>query len=81
MRKIISQREARRLQKKLTILQEHEWSRARAWSSAYPGGVQIDTLTVLKEEHTAIQTAWMLGHAVIVKPDKPNVIYVYAVKP
>ena len=78
---MISQREARRMKKRLAELEARDSARARHWSSEYPGGVNIDTLTVHGVEYVAIKTAWMLGHAVIVKPVRTNEVQVFAVKP
>ncbi len=77
----ISQREARRLKKRVEELELRDRARARHWSSEYPGGAHIDTLTVAGVEYVAIKTAWMLGYAVIVKPSRTNEVQVFAVKP
>lgn len=64
----VSQREARRLRKRVAELEQEESRRRRAWASDYPGGVQI---TSTKWESagstvpTAISTARKLGHAVV----------------
>jgi hypothetical protein len=80
MRPVISQREARRLKRRVEQLEERERSRMRNWSSEYPGGTHIDTLTIAGVEYVAIKTAWMLGHPVIVKPSRTNEVMVYAVR-
>ena len=41
----ISQREARRLLKRVTELERKESTRANAWVSDWPGGVHIATVT------------------------------------
>ena len=81
MRRNISQRDARAMRKKLAALESRDAARARSWSSEYPGGTHIDTLAVQGVEYVAIKTAWMLGHAVIVKPTRTNEVQVFAVRP
>lgn len=77
----ISQRRARKAIKELEALRAHNSSRARYWSSEYPGGTHIVTITVQGVEYVAIKTAWMLGHACVVKPSKLNEVQVFAVRP
>ena len=42
-------------------------ARDRCWSSDYPGGVNIDTLTVNDCEWHIVATAQKLGHACVVR--------------
>jgi len=76
----ISQREARRLRKRVDELERRDEARRRAWSGEYPGGVHIDTLTVAGVEYVAIKTAWSLGYYVVVKPSRTNEVQVFAVR-
>lgn len=68
MRKKISQREARRLRKRVQVLQEAENARRRTWAQDYPGGVEIARTEWQTHEAipTAVRTARKLGHAVVV---------------
>lgn len=63
----ISQREARRLRRRVQELEERERKRRRVWGQEYFGGVQI-TSAVWSTDMTvpvAIRTARKLGHAVV----------------
>ena len=62
----ISQREARRLWKRLGELEHERDLQRNAWASEYPGGVNIDTFDVDATTHARILTARKLGHAVVV---------------
>lgn len=68
MTKQISQREARRLRKRVEELELQEDRRRRAWSQEWFGGVNIATaeFNALDRIPVAIRTARMLGHAVVV---------------
>jgi hypothetical protein len=77
----ISQREARRLKKRVEELENRAYRNNRHWSSEYPGGVHIDTIRVTNAEACIIETAIKLGHAVIVKSAGNDQIHVYGVKP
>ena len=76
----ISQREARRLRKRVHELEQQEFTRNRSWSSEYPGGVHLDTITVRVEEWWTVKTAVALGHAVVVKPDSDKKLRVYGMR-
>lgn len=70
--KRISQREARRLRKRVAELEGHEEHRRRAWGQEWFGGVNIVSATYpnsYDQVPTAIRTARKLGHAVIVLGD------------
>lgn len=63
----ISQREARRLKRRVVDLERAECARLNLWNREYPGGVQLCTL-ILSPEHAAVlKTAQKLGHYVVVK--------------
>lgn len=79
-RRVISQREARRLQKRVSELEQAEFLRTRTWASEYPGGVNIDTINVNATEWAICNTARRLGHAVVVLCDKENYLRLMAVK-
>jgi len=68
MRKMISQREAHRLRKRVQQLEEAENVRRRVWASEYPGGTHIVTWTLQANDPqaVAIRTARTLRHAVVV---------------
>ena len=63
----ISQREAQRMRKELRELHERAAERQRSWSSDWPGGVNIDTITVNDVEWYIVQTAQKLGCAVVAR--------------
>ena len=62
----ISQREARRLRKRVAELEQADAGRRNRWAADYPGGVNIDTIAVTETEWHVVQTARLLGHAVVV---------------
>lgn len=64
----ISQREARRLRRRVQQLETAEIKRRSAWSSEYPGGVNICNILYSQDDFhaVAIRTARKLGHAVVV---------------
>lgn len=76
----ISQREARKLQKRVRELEQRENSRFARWSSDYVGGTNICTqhVEVNGLVHVAIKTARILKHAVIVTTDDAGRVYFYA---
>lgn len=76
----ISQREAHRLKKRVDFLEDQERGRNKAWSSDYPGGVHLDTLTVSGEAWWVVNTAVKLGHAVVLKPDGDKKMRVYGMR-
>lgn len=67
----ISQREARRLQKRVARLETILKSQRRQYVATYPGGVNIATLDLSGDMRTygAIRTARLLGHAVVMVSD------------
>lgn len=79
--KKISQREARRLRKRVAKLEREKMLNASAWCREYIGGVNIDTITVHSTDWAIISTARKLGHAVVVLPGDNSSLLVYAVRP
>lgn len=71
----ISQREARRLRKKLGEMERAEEARRRSWASDYPGGVNFTVSQPNETVIAAIKTARMLGHAVVVTLNGSTVLY------
>ena len=68
----ISQREARRLQKRVSELMQQEADRRRAWAQEWFGGVNIATIKYDDPYHSvpvSVRTARKLGHAVVVVGD------------
>lgn len=71
----ISQREARRLRKRVEELERERDQQRNAWATDYFGGTHIATLDVenLTAELSAINTARRLRHAVVVTTDGPRI--------
>jgi hypothetical protein len=63
----ISQREARRLQKRVADLERQIKGQRARWSADYVGGVEVYRITLDRSSHapTAIRTARRVGHAVV----------------
>lgn len=81
-RKGVSQREARRLQKRVRELESQHDALLRGWGAEYPG-THIDTLTVNDVEAAILRTAWNLKHPIVLRPsgrDRDREFYVYAVR-
>lgn len=76
----ISQREARRLRKRVQELEDREEARLRSWSKDYPGGTHIATVALDPNGAilAAIETALTLRHGVVAATDNGNV-YFYAI--
>ena len=65
----ISQREARRLQKRVDELESVILRQKNRWSSDWsPGWVSIETLVLTPESYAKVTTARVLGHALILVP-------------
>ena len=83
VKKLISQREARRLKKEVAQLTSRLEGQNRRWSSEWPGGVNFSRLLIGGESQAVgrIQTARALGHAVVVLPssDGKELLF-YAIK-
>lgn len=66
----ISQREARRLRKRVAELERMDSQRRVSWAQDWPGGVHIGTEENVSEKvRSSVQTARRLGHAVVVKQE------------
>lgn len=63
--KPISQKEARRLRKRVEALESLVRMERLRYASSFPGGVHIATIHYPGEARTAVGTARMLGHAVV----------------
>lgn len=63
----ISQREAHRLQKRVSELQDIVERQRRHWVKDYPGGVHLGTIAMEERGYLVgrIEAARMLGHAVV----------------
>ena len=72
---MISQREARRLMKRVAALEGQLKSQRRVWSQEYIGAeiARVD-LSSLPREMSAVLTARKLGHAVVVIAESHNVV-------
>jgi len=78
----ISQREARRLKKRVEELERIESSNNNRWSQDYVGGVHIGSSDFTSEpgNFSAVKTARALGHAVIAVPSGTEIKF-YACRP
>lgn len=74
----ISQREARRVRKRVRELEEMENKRRMTWKSDYPGGVFLVGINVQSNVHAMAKTARKLGHAVVVTTNGENELQLYA---
>lgn len=79
MRAKISQREARRLQKRVAELENIENERRSRWTNKYPGGVNIgSTAAAGPLIHAALTTARKLDHAIVVTTEDDGHINFFA---
>ena len=78
----ISQREARRLRKRVEELEWNERERRSLWTKEYPGGVNLLTWSNPSVELSEIvRVSQALGHAVVLKRDNSSGhILLYAIK-
>lgn len=77
----ISQREARRLRKRVAELEDVIRRQNLRWSSDWPNGVEIASFNDVGELVSAeIRTARLLGHAVIALVNTNNVVRLFGVK-
>lgn len=74
----ISQREARRMKKRLVELEQMEDRRRQSWRSDYPGGVNLVNIVAQSDVHAMIRTARKLGHAVVVTHNGTSELQFYA---
>ena len=76
---MISQREARRLKKRVTELEDVINRQRRKWSADYVGGVHLGELTRERDWLTGrIEGARMLSHAVVVTEESDGKLNFYA---
>lgn len=61
----ISQREARRLRKRVQDLERAEESRRYAWASEWPGGTHLEDLNLSAVSAAKVYTARRLGCAIV----------------
>lgn len=76
----ISQREARKTRAELAALQNWNSGRLNAWSSDFPGGVNIASEEMTAISCAKLKIAMSLGFVVVCKLDAGTVRY-FAVKP
>lgn len=76
MSKRISQREARRLAKRVLELERRQSAQRSMWSQEYFGGVNITSVKYdsIGSVVSAIRTARALGHAVVVIADSDGTL-------
>jgi len=74
----ISQREARRLRRRVEVLEKAERQRRRVWASEWPSGTYLGYEPCGVTTYAAALTARKLDHAVIVLTDKENVLRLVA---
>lgn len=74
----ISQREARRLRKRLGELERAELQRRNAWANGWPGGVHLGATLPSDELRGAIKTARKLRHAVVATVTDNGMVQFYA---
>jgi hypothetical protein len=75
----ISQREARRLRKRVQELEDWERQRMNPWHTGWPRGVDVGSVTVDSATYAALHTARKLRHAVVVVTDELNTLKFYAI--
>ena len=76
----ISQREARRLKKRVQELETVHTQQRRRWGSENPGGVELGHVVLSRDWFMGrIEAARMLGHAIVIT-EAENKIHFYAVK-
>lgn len=73
----ISQREARRLKKRVDELEGVLDKMNNSWVGEWPRGCHLDTITVKSEEFHIVRTARKLGHAVVLVPSEYPKLHVY----
>lgn len=73
----ISQREARRLRKRVDELERERNEQRRQWSAEYPGGVNVTAVSVGSDSRvvTAIRVSRALGHAVVATVREGDVLF------
>jgi hypothetical protein len=76
----ISQREARRLRRRVAELEKLDRDRLQSWTKEWPQGVDVGRTHVPADSSLigSLLTARKLGHAVVVLPDRDGDIYFFA---
>ena len=82
MNKTISQREARRLRKRVADLENFIMITQNSYAREYPGGIHIGMFQFDSDDHraSAVYTARRLDHAVVVVADGNKRFNLYAIK-
>lgn len=75
---LITQREAKRLKKRVAQLERAEKDRRSAYVSEWPGGVNIASVAVGDAPAMAIRTARRLAHAVVCTVRENGEVLFYA---
>jgi hypothetical protein len=78
----ISQREAHALRRRVKQLEWEMELQRNVWSSEYPGGTHLGSVSWDAMEHiaSAVYVAALLGHAIVAKPDGKKTFNLYALK-
>ena len=75
----ISQREARRLKRRVALLEQERRDQRNRWATDWPGGVHLGHIAREIDFLTGrIDAAQMLGHAVVVRQEANGRINFYA---
>lgn len=74
----ISQREARRLKKRVAMLEAAEKARRSRWAADWPGGQHVMS-RIDTTDANVINLCRKLGHAVVVNTNGSNEIYYHAI--
>lgn len=76
----ISQREARRLKKRVQELEALHAQQRMRWGSEYPGGIKLGKVKLSRDWFMGrIEATRLLGHAIIIT-ESENELHFYAVK-
>lgn len=78
----ISQREARRLRKRIAELEKQERDRGNAWCQDWPNGIRIGEVALSAESQLtgAILTARKLNHAVVASCNEQGRVTFHAMR-
>lgn len=81
--KKISQREARKLRKRVAELEKRNEQNASAWAREYIGGINVTTIATHDAPHAICKAVRKLGHALVAIPSDNGKfeLSIYAVKP
>lgn len=80
-RKVISQREARKLKRRVEDLECMIQRQRSTYVASYPGGVHLGVITSMMDDNTmaGVYTAQRLGHAVVATADGAHKFNLYAI--